>query len=96
MAQLNRMIDINLAFSTDLVVTDALRFYTGKGPVHNVIAETGLTIVGSNRVAADAVAVCIIKQHNSTGWRRSPSASTPRLRWGRNEAWEARASKTSC
>ena len=62
---MNRMIDINLAFSTDLVVTDAQKFFTGKGPVHNVLAEPGLAIVGSNRVAADAVAVCIMKQHQS-------------------------------
>ena len=62
---MNRMIDINLAFSTDLVVTDSQKFFTGKGPVHNVMAEPGLSIAGSNRVAAVAVAVCIMKQHQS-------------------------------
>jgi len=29
------------------------------------MGEPGLIIVGSNRVAADAVAVCIMKQHHS-------------------------------
>ncbi|MDP6457751.1 MAG: DUF362 domain-containing protein [Candidatus Bathyarchaeota archaeon] len=69
---MNRMIDINLAFSTDLVVTDAQKFFIDKGPAHNVMAEPGLTIVGSNRVAADAVAVCIMKQHNSHRMEDTP------------------------
>jgi uncharacterized protein (DUF362 family) len=62
---MNRMVDLNLAFSTDLVVTDVMKFFTGGGPVHNVMAEPGLIIVGSNRIAADAVAVCLMKQHKS-------------------------------
>lgn len=62
---MNRMVELNLAFSTDLVIIDAMKFFTGAGPVHNVMAEPGLIIVGSNRIASDAVAVCIMKQHNS-------------------------------
>jgi len=62
---MNRMVDLNLAYTTDLVITDAMKFFTGAGPVHNVMGEPGLIIVGSNRVAADAVAVCIMKQHHS-------------------------------
>jgi len=62
---MNRMVQQNLAYTTDLVVTDMMKFFTGAGPVHDVMGEPGLIIVGSNRVAADAVAVCIMKQHKS-------------------------------
>jgi uncharacterized protein (DUF362 family) len=62
---MNRLVDLNLAFSTDLVVTDAMKFFTGGGPVHNVMAEPGLILMGSNRIATDAVAVCIMKQNKS-------------------------------
>ena len=62
---MNRMVDLNLAYTTDLVITDVMKFYTGAGPVHSVMGEPGLIIMGSNRVASDAVAVCIMKQHKS-------------------------------
>jgi uncharacterized protein (DUF362 family) len=62
---MNRMVDLNLAFSTDLVVTDVMQFYTGKPPVHDDMVEPGIIIAGSNRVAADAVAVCLMKQHGA-------------------------------
>lgn len=62
---MNRMVDMNLGFSVDLCVTDMMKFYTGKPPVHDEIEEPGIIIVGSNRVASDAVAVCLMKQYGA-------------------------------
>jgi uncharacterized protein (DUF362 family) len=63
---MNRMVQLNLAFSTDLCVTDVMKFYTGKPPVHDDMVEPGIIIVGSNRVATDAVAVCLMKQYGAS------------------------------
>jgi uncharacterized protein (DUF362 family) len=62
---MNRMVDMNLAWSVDLCVTDVMKFYTGKPPIHDSMVEPGIIIVGSNRLASDAVAVCLMKQHES-------------------------------
>jgi uncharacterized protein (DUF362 family) len=63
---MNRMVDMNLAWSVDLCVTDAMKFYTGKPPIHHSMVEPGIIIVGSNSLASDAVAVCLMKQHGSS------------------------------
>ena len=62
---MNRMVDLNLAFSVDLCVTDMMKFFTGKPPVHDDMSEPGIIIIGSNRVASDAVAVCLMKQYGA-------------------------------
>ena len=62
---MNRMVDLNRAFSVDLCVTDMMKIYTGKPPVHDDMVEPGIIIVGSNRVATDAVAVCLMKQYGA-------------------------------
>lgn len=62
-----KMVELNLAFSVDLVVTDALKCFIGGGPVHDEMAEPGIIIAGSNRVAADAVAVAVMKQYGAHG-----------------------------
>jgi uncharacterized protein (DUF362 family) len=62
---MNRMVELNLTFSTDLCVTDVMKFYTGKPPHHDEMVEPGIILVGSNRVATDAVAVCLMKQYGA-------------------------------
>lgn len=62
---MNRMVDMNRAFSVDLCVTDMMMVYTGKPPVHHTMVEPGIIILGSNRVATDAVAVCLMKQYGA-------------------------------
>jgi len=62
---MNRMVDMNLVWSVDLCVTDIMKFYTGKPPIHDSIVEPGIIIVGSNRLATDAIAVCLMKQNNA-------------------------------
>ena len=63
---MNRMVDMNLAWSVDLCVTDIMKLYTGKPPVHETMAEPGIVIVGSNSIATDAVSVCIMKQNEAS------------------------------
>jgi hypothetical protein len=60
------MVDMNLAWSVDLCVTDIMKLYTGKPPVHESMAEPGIVIVGSNSIATDAVSVCIMKQNEAS------------------------------
>jgi uncharacterized protein (DUF362 family) len=62
---INKMIDLNLTFTADLVVTDGMKFYTSRPPTMNEVVSPGIVIVGSNSVAADAVAVCLMKQHKA-------------------------------
>jgi uncharacterized protein (DUF362 family) len=62
---MNRMVDLNLAYSADLCITDMMKFYTGKPPFHKDVKEPGIVIIGSNRVATDAVAVCLMKQNGA-------------------------------
>ena len=69
---MNRMIDINLAFTADLVITDGMEIYTDMRPPDGKIAKPGLIIAGSNRIAADAVAVCVMKQNGAHGMIDAP------------------------
>jgi uncharacterized protein (DUF362 family) len=69
---MNRMIDINLAFTADLVVTDGMEIYTDMGHPDGKIAKPGLIIAGSNKIVADAVAVCVMKRHGANGMADSP------------------------
>jgi uncharacterized protein (DUF362 family) len=62
---INKMIDLSLCFTGDLIVTDAMKFYPSRPGAYNELAEPGLIVVGSNSVAADAVAVCIMKMHKA-------------------------------
>jgi uncharacterized protein (DUF362 family) len=62
---INKMIDLSLTFSADLIVTDGMQFYTGKPPTFSEVVSPGIVIVGSNSVAADAVAVCIMKRYKA-------------------------------
>lgn len=64
-----KMVELNLAFSADLVVTDAMKFYTDSGPTHYFggMVEPGIIIVGTNIVAADAVAATLMKQYGAHG-----------------------------
>ena len=62
---INKMIDLNLTFTADLVVTDGMKFYTSRPPTMDEVVSPRLVIVGSNSVASDAVAVCLMKQHKA-------------------------------
>ena len=69
---INKMIDLSLTFTPDLIVTDGMKFYTSRPPTMDEVVSPGILIVGSNSVAADAVAACIMKQHKAHRMESTP------------------------
>lgn len=59
-----KLVALNLAYSADLVVADATKMITGYGT--GKVADPGIIIAGSNRVAADAVCVALMKQYGAS------------------------------
>jgi uncharacterized protein (DUF362 family) len=58
-----KLVELNLAYSADLVVADATQIITGYSP--SGVAEPGIIVAGSNRVATDAVCVTLMKLHGA-------------------------------
>jgi uncharacterized protein (DUF362 family) len=58
-----KLVELNLAYSADLVVADATQIITGYRPPGG--AEPGIIVAGSNRVATDAVCVALMKHHGA-------------------------------
>jgi uncharacterized protein (DUF362 family) len=67
-----KMVELNLAYSADLVVADATKIYVDRGPTFKEVAEPGIIIVGSNRVAADAACVALMKRYGVHGVSDEP------------------------
>jgi uncharacterized protein (DUF362 family) len=76
---LEKMVEINLAFSTDLVVMDGLKFVRKRGAEINEVAEPGIIIVSGNRVAADAIAATVMKHYKAHSMTDKPVFSYPTL-----------------
>ncbi len=62
-----RIAEINLAYTTDLIILDGLQCFVSGGPAHGKEAAPGVIIAGSDRVAVDAVGVAILKFHEADG-----------------------------
>jgi len=62
-----RIAEINLAYTTDLIVLDGLQCFVSGGPAHGKEATSGVIIAGSDRVAVDAVGVAILKFYKAEG-----------------------------
>jgi uncharacterized protein (DUF362 family) len=58
-----KLVELNLAYSADLVVADATQIITSYGP--SGVAEPGIIVAGSDRVATDAVCVALMKHHGA-------------------------------
>jgi uncharacterized protein (DUF362 family) len=58
-----KLVELNLAYSADLVVADATKIITGYTPPG--VAEPGIIVAGSNRVATDAVCVALMRHHGA-------------------------------
>lgn len=67
-----KMVELNLAYSADLVVADAMKILTDRDLTQEKAAEPGLIIAGSSRVAVDAVSVAVMKQYGVHGVSDSP------------------------
>jgi uncharacterized protein (DUF362 family) len=76
---LEKMVEINLAFSTDLVVMDGMKFTRERGAKNDSVAEPSLIIVSGNRVAADAVAATVMKHYKAYSMVNKPVLEYPTL-----------------
>jgi len=63
----HRIAEINLAYTTDLILLDGLRCFVSGGPAHGKEATPGIIIAGSDRVAVDAVGVAVLKFYGADG-----------------------------
>jgi uncharacterized protein (DUF362 family) len=62
-----RIAEINLAYTTDLILLDGLQCFIKGGPAYGKKVDSGVIVAGSDRVAVDAVGVAILKFHNAEG-----------------------------
>lgn len=53
--------DINAGFKPDLVMMDAIQCFIDGGPTSGTVADAGLLVASTDRVALDAVGVAILK-----------------------------------
>lgn len=57
-----KLVELNLAYSADLIIADATKILVDKELTPSRIAKPGIIIAGGNRVACDAVCVALMKQ----------------------------------
>jgi uncharacterized protein (DUF362 family) len=57
--------EINLAYSPELIIADAVEVFIDGGPMDGVRKNAGLMFAGSDRVALDAVGLAILKSLGS-------------------------------
>jgi uncharacterized protein (DUF362 family) len=62
-----RIAEINLAYTTDLIILDGLQCFVSGGPAHGKRANSGVVIAGSDRVAVDAVGTAILQFYGAEG-----------------------------
>ena len=60
---MQKMVELNLAYTADLIIADATRMYTGRGPTFTSIVEPGVIVAGGNRVSVDAICVALMKMN---------------------------------
>lgn len=56
-----RIAEINLAYTSNLVILDGLKCFVSGGPAHGREVASGVIMAGGDRVAIDAVGVAILK-----------------------------------
>jgi uncharacterized protein (DUF362 family) len=65
---MRRMIaEINLAWSPDLYVVDAVDAFVAGGPMTGTLAHPQAVLVGTDQVALDAVGVALLRMHGAGG-----------------------------
>ena len=76
---LEKCVEINLAYSADLVVMDGMRFRREKTSSPNSIVKPGIIIVSNDRVAADAVTAAVMKYYKTQNMIEKPVLNYPTL-----------------
>lgn len=59
--------EVNLGYSADLVLLDGMKCFVTGGPATGDVVSSGVMIAGGDRVAVDAVGICILKFYKATG-----------------------------
>ena len=77
---LEKCVEINLAYSADLVVMDGMKFRREKTTHPNAIAKPGIIIVSNDRVSADAVTATIMKYYKTENMIEKPVLDYPTLK----------------
>lgn len=67
-----KLLEINTAYSVDLVVSDAMRMNTGHGTDPGDEVSPGVIITSDGIVANDAVAVALMRRHGTVRVRDTP------------------------
>ena len=67
-----KMMDINLAFHSDLIISDAIKINTGYKTDPEDEVSPGLIIASQNMVPADAFAVALMKHYNTVRVKEKP------------------------
>jgi uncharacterized protein (DUF362 family) len=62
-----RIAEINLAYTTDLIVLDGLQCFVSGGPAYGKKVASGVMIAGGDRLAVDAVGVAVLKFYKAEG-----------------------------
>jgi uncharacterized protein (DUF362 family) len=60
-----KLVELNLAYSADLIVADATEILVDRDLTPSRAARPGVIIAGSNRVATDAVCVALMRLHGA-------------------------------
>jgi len=63
----HRIAEINLAYTTDLILLDGLRCFVSGGPSHGKEAAPGVILAGSDRVAVDTAGVAVLRYYEAEG-----------------------------
>lgn len=76
-----KIAELNLAYSADLVVLDGLNCFTTRGPSDGDLAHSGVVIAGGDRVAVDTLGVAVLKQFQAVNIVDRSITNHPQLKW---------------
>ncbi len=79
----NLIAELNLGYSTDLVILDGMKCFVTGGPATGTCKDSDIIIAGCDRVAVDAVGVSILKFHNAVGIKEVPVKNQEQIKRAR-------------
>ncbi len=77
-----KLVELNLAYSADLIVADATEMLVDRDLTPSRAAKTGIIVMGSNRVATDAICVALMKLYKAHGVSERPVLDHEQLKIG--------------
>ena len=77
-----KLVELNLAYSADLIVADATEMLVDRDLTPSKAAKPGIIIAGSKRVATDAICVALMKLHGANRVSDRPVLEHEQLKIG--------------